>query len=125
MRLQGSRVDERRISMMSDEHTIIGEHLIDEQVPATSQPDARRPDARTRINAVLREYVRMVQEVVWQDTFAVVRTVARPRVNFIRGKGWWLLCPETQQSRFVGASAEDVIAYLYARIDALRALTGE
>ncbi len=105
---------------MTDEYTVTGEHLASDDMPDAAQGEQNRQDARTRINAVLREYVVTLQRLAWADVYAIVRSVAKPKVNFIRGKGWFLLCPETQQSRYMGASADEVVCNVYNRIVVLR-----
>lgn len=102
------------------DHIAFEENVISNENGMTDEGIGKRQNARTQINAALRDYVVAVQERVWAETFAIVRTVVKPRVNFIRGKGWLLLCPETGQTRFIGQNADEVCSYLNGRIAALR-----
>lgn len=113
-------MNEKLLPPMTDEFTVIGEHFASEDNATTEANSEKRQNGRTRINAVLREYVVTLQHLAWDDVYAIVRTVAKPKLNFIRGKGWFLLCPETQQSRYIGASADEAVCNIYNRIVVLR-----
>lgn len=80
---------------------------------------------RTRINAALRDYCESLKNLAWGQSFVIVKTVQKPKLHHIRGKGWFLLCPITGQTRTIGQNADEAVDYFTQQTARLNGLVSE
>jgi hypothetical protein len=85
------------------------------RMEATNRPlveeGQKQPDARTRINTAIKEYIATLQAGVFKDTHIRIKTALKPKIIYFRGKGWFLLNEENQQWLKIGDDSEQVVKF--------------